>query len=113
MANILIGCRLPNGLILRHPDPARKGATVKLRGANEAQVKSVVIGETFVTTPVDADFWETWKKVYSDYEPLKKGAIFEARNEPEANGKGRELTKEKTGFEAMAKDALGVKEAKE
>lgn len=113
MATILIGCRLPNGLILRHPDPAHKGKSVRLRGANEAQVKSVVIGQTFVTTPVDSDFWETWKKVYSDFAPLKSGAIFEARSDNEANGKGRELSKEKTGFEAMAKEVLGVKEAKD
>lgn len=112
MATILIGCRLPNGLILRHPDLANK-AQVKLRGANEAQVKSVVVGETFVTTEVDADFWATWKKVYSDYKPLQSGAIFEARNEPEAKGKGRELAKEKLGFEAMPKETKEIKEAKE
>ena len=112
MATILIGCRLPNGLILRHPDPARADRTVKLKGANEAQVKSVVIGQTFVTTAVDADFWETWKKCYSDYAPLKSGAIFEARDDKEANGKGRELSKEKLGFEGMPKEAMGVKEDK-
>lgn len=113
MATILIGCRLPNGLVLRHPDPARKDKTITLRGANEAQVKSVVIGQTYVTTSVDADFWESWKKAYSDYGPLKSGAIFEARSDNEATAKARELSKEKTGFEAMPKEAMGVKEAKE
>lgn len=104
MAKILIGCRLPNGLIISHPVTK---LTVKLEG----KFASKIVGATHSTTEVDADFWETWKKAYSDYQPLKSGAIFEARSETEASAKAKELRKEKTGFEPMEKDAAGVKAA--
>lgn len=104
MAKILIGCRLPNGLTITHPVTKDK---VTIAGLHSSKI----IGATHVTTEVDADFWETWKTAYSDYAPLKVGAIFVARSETEAQGKAKELRKEKTGFEPMAQDAAGVKKA--
>jgi hypothetical protein len=101
MAKILIGCRLPNGLTLNLPE--HKGVT--LAGLHSSKI----IGATFVATEVDADFWAAWKTVYSDYKPLKSGAIFEARSVTEADSKGKELVKEKTGFEPMEPNSLGVK----
>jgi hypothetical protein len=103
-SQVLIGCRLPHGLKLTHP-LTKESVTVA------GMHSSKIIGSTYVTTLVDADFWADWKKSYSDYQPLKTGAIFEARSEQEAKGKGGELAKEKTGFEPMPKEALGVKKA--
>jgi hypothetical protein len=109
MAKIVIGCRLPNGLALTHPI---SGETVTLAGLHSSKI----IGSTHVSTEVDADFWEAWKAKYKDFQPLKTGAIFEARNESEAISKAKELRKEKTGFEPMATDgkdprAPGAKKA--
>jgi len=104
MAKILIGCRLPHGLTLTHP-------ATKVQVVVAGLHSSKIIGATHVTTEVDADFWQTWKTAYSDYVPLKTGAIFEARSDSEALGKAKELRKEKTGFEPMAQDAAGIKPA--
>lgn len=102
---VLIGCKLPHGLILDHPlDVSKK---VELAGLN----KAIIIGADCATTPVDGEFWETWKTVHKDHPALKSGAIFEARTTEEVKAKSKELKAEKTGFEAMPQEAMGVKVA--
>jgi len=109
MAKILIGCRLPNGLLLHHPDKEKRDShkTIKIAGLRDSQI----VGAPYVTTEIDADFWEAWKTAYSDYAPLKNGSIFEANSAANAQAKGKELAKERTGFEPMKQDAMGVKPA--
>ena len=100
---VLIGCKLPHGLILDHPlDVSKK---VELVGLN----KAIIIGADCATTPVDGEFWETWKTVHKDHPAIKSGAIFEARTTEEVKAKAKELKEEKTGFEAMPQEAMGVK----
>lgn len=102
---VLIGCKLPHGLILDHPlDVSKK---VELAGLN----KAIIIGADCATTPVDGEFWETWKTVHKDHPAIKSGAIFEARTTEEVKAKAKELKEEKTGFEAMQQEAMGVKVA--
>jgi hypothetical protein len=101
---IIIGCRLPNGLTLTHPVTKKK---VTIAGMNSSKI----IGATYTTTPMDKEFWDTWKIAYSEYKPLQTGAIFEARSDSEAVSKAKEMSKEKTGFEQMAQNAGGVKPA--
>lgn len=111
MAKVIIGCKLPNGLTLTHP--GNKEQKVTLAGLNKAPV----IGATHVITEVDQDFWEAWKKAYSDengkptYQPLASGAIFEAKNSTDAAAKGKELAGEKTGLEPMDREAHLIKPA--
>lgn len=109
MANILIGCRLPNGILLHHPDPQKRATLkpIKIAGLRDSKI----IGAPYVTTTVDADFWEGWKKAYPDYAPLKNGSLFEASSANEAAAKGKELAAAKTGFEPVKKDAPGIKPA--
>lgn len=102
---VLIGCRLPHGLTIKHPNSDRKGATAKINGMNQ----SVIKGATYTTTSVDAELWAAWKAAYPDYTPLRTGAIFEARTEDEAKFKGKELAKEKTGLEPLKQEDHGVK----
>ena len=102
---VLIGCKLPHGLILDHPlDVSKK---VELAGLN----KAIIIGADCATTPVDGEFWETWKTVHKDHPAIKSGAIFDARTTEEVKAKSKELKAEKTGFEAMPQEAMGVKVA--
>ena len=102
---VLIGCKLPHGLILDHPlDVSKK---VELAGLN----KAIIIGADCATTPVDGEFWETWKTVHKGHPAIKSGAIFEARTTEEVKAKAKELKEEKTGFEAMPQEAMGVKVA--
>ena len=98
-AKVLIGCKLPHGLILEF-----NKERVKLSGLNSSQV----IRATHVVTEVDADFWEAWKLSLQMngkdvYAPLIAGAIFECKNETEVRSKVKELENEKTGFEPMLK----------
>lgn len=105
-AVVIIGCRLPHGLVLKNP--LAKNSSVTLAGLNSSRI----IGADYVTTEVDADFWAAWKLTYEkSFEPFVKGAIFEARSESEAASIAKEVRKEKTGFEPMAKEAAGVKPA--
>lgn len=102
---VVVGCKLPNGIILDHPlDPSKK---VELAGLNKARV----IGADHATTEVDGEFWEAWSMVHKDFAPVKSGAIFVARTVEDAAAKAKELAKEKTGFEAMPQEAQGVKPA--
>lgn len=100
---VVIGCKLPHGLILDHPlDPSKK---VEINGLN----RSLIIGATYATTEVDGEFWEQWKTVHKDFPAIKSGAIFEAGNATEAAAVAKELEGEKTGFEPMEQNADGVK----
>ena len=102
---ILIGCRLPNGLVLHHPK--NRNLTVKLAGTYEAKLESglYIPPKMFSTTPVDLEFWTAWKEAYVGFPPLKTRAVFEARSDQEAESKARNAEKVKTGFEPMSKTA--------
>ena len=103
---IIIGCRLPHGIVLENPKDAR--IKVELKGLNSVQI----IGAGYYANTVDADFWAAWKEFHKEFAPLKSGAIFEASTESEAAAKAKELKDEKTGFEALSQDGSdGVKVA--
>lgn len=102
---IIVGSKLPNGLVLHHPTDPNKKVTIK--GLNSSKI----VGATYVTTEVDAEFWQTWKLVHKEFVPLKSGAIFEAKNEAAASSIAKERAKVKTGLEPMSRDAGGVKPA--
>ena len=108
MANektVIVGCRLPHGLIIENPLNLAEKAT--LRGLNS----TLIIGATHATTEIDADLWAAWKAVHSKHPAVTSGAIFEAGNQRDAEAKAKELAKEKTGFEPMPQSAEGVKPA--
>lgn len=103
---IIIGCKLPHGLILEHPtNPAHK---VTLNGANKASI----IGAGYATTEVDEEFWAAWKTAAgADFAPLQSGAIFEAKNQNDMFAVAREKANEKTGFEPLPQNGDGVSKA--
>ena len=95
-STVLIGCKLPNGVVLQHPhEPSKK---VVLNGINKALIK----GANYATTDVDKDFWEAWVSDHIDFAPLRIGAIFMAKDAASANSIAKELDKVKTGFEPMS-----------
>jgi len=105
MARVIIGCRLPNGIVLEHPaNPLKK---VELSGMN----KVTIIGAGFAQNDVDADFWEAWISANGKFPAVKNGSIFVAKSSDDAMAKARDMKKEKTGFEPMAQDAGGVTKA--
>lgn len=104
MANttVTIGCKLPNGIILR----VASGASVTLNGANSSRV----VGGYGLTTGVDKDFWEAWKSEYASFAPLKNELIFAQDSANKAEGQANEQAGVKNGLEPLNKDkpAAGV-----
>jgi len=99
---VLVGCRLPNGLVLQHPQDPK--VSVVLSGTSETSEGGLYLPpRPYSITEVDAEFWNAWKAAYVGYPPLKTRAVFEAKSESEASAKAKELKKEKTGFEQMPK----------
>lgn len=111
---IVIGCRLPCGVILDLINASGQQVKVALNGQNSAQARSPIImlsEDDYGVTDVDAEFWEAWKKQYADFQPLKVGAIFEAKDERDAKAIHRELKGEKTGHEPMPQEGGQIKKA--
>lgn len=109
MATVLVGCRLPNGMILHHPADRKK--TVKLNGVFQPLGNGLwAPPTTYATTEVDADFWAAWKAAYAGNNPLKNRAVFEAKTEQDAAAKAKDS--DRTGFEQTRRDAVpGVTKA--
>lgn len=110
MPTVLIGCRLPHGLTLTHPNPETE-VKVTLAGtwSNPLRQPNGSPAAEYVVTTVDAEFWEVWKKAYSTFVPLRNGSIFEARSEQDAAAKMKDLSKKKTGFEPVNPESMGIK----
>ena len=61
MSKITVGCRLPNGLVLRLQDGKGGEKRVTLRGQNADMNGALYIQPTHCGyTEVDKDFWEEW-----------------------------------------------------
>jgi hypothetical protein len=101
MANVIVGCKLPHGLVIKVG-----GKAVTLNGANSSRI----IGGYGLTT-VDKDFYEAWKTEYASFEPLKSGLIFEQANEKSAASQANEQEEIKSGLEPLDLDkpVAGVK----
>ena len=94
---VLIGCRLPHGLVLEY-----RGVSVTLKGKNSRVVAGLYVPEQdFATTEVDADFWEAWIKEHSTFPAVTSNSIFVAKDSPSAEAVAKELRAESTGFEQL------------
>ena len=102
--HIAIGCKLPNGLELAHPET---GETFVVKGLNSI----VIIGATHVTTQVPVNFWNAWYEKNKAFPALKSGALFAANSASDAAAVAKELSWKKTGLEPMSQTAGGVKPA--
>ena len=110
MAKVIIGCKLPHGIVLTHP---KTGETVEIKGIN-SHASALIISPTVIehaTTEVDAEFYETWKVAHKDFKPLTSGAIFEAKNAADLSAIAKERKQVKTGFEPLPQDGGGVTKA--
>jgi hypothetical protein len=120
MANtVLIGCRLPHGIVLEIENAVSKEVTsVALKGQNQSaafEYTDIIVlqRDHFGITEVDAGFWEKWIAANADFAPLKANAIFVAKDEKSAKAQAAELRTEATGFEATGQDAGGVATAEQ
>lgn len=108
---VVVGCRIPQGMILHHP--ADRTITAKLAGPMVVMTDPRKMGLNFGLTKVPADLWAAWRKAYADNPIVVSKAVFEAKKEEDAIAKGKELQSEKTGFEQMPQNTLGVEKSKD
>lgn len=111
---IVIGCRLPTGIVLDLIDKTGKQVQVRLNGQNSAQEGSPIIllsQRDYGVTDVDAEFWEAWKAKYADFEPLVNKAIFEAKDERDAKAIHKEVQGIETGLEPAPQEDGSIQKA--
>lgn len=99
MPQIIIGCKLPNGLILELDDKR-----VILNGANSA----IIIGGHGITENVDADFWAAWLAKNKGMSFVKAGHVFAHEKPANVAAQAKERASEKTGFEGANPEAPGA-----
>jgi hypothetical protein len=134
---VIIGCRLPNGLILevglqttatvdgkqvaqvRRLDSYQK---IVLKGwnshseemrRNEIQVPAGMNTKPFLNRGVSKDAWEEWKRTHPGSWLIKNGILFEAKGEADAQVKALDVAKEPLILAPLNKAQLpaGIAEA--
>lgn len=123
---VLIGCKLPNGLIMEvvepgmitnvegravqglHPKP-HSGQRVILKGANSLRTNPNAAQGVFpyAVTEVDKDLWDAWLARHKNEPMVKNGFVFVAKSEKDAQAMGKERANERTGLEALNLDVDG------
>jgi hypothetical protein len=113
-AQVTIGCKLPNGLIMELVEqpqqknsinPAPVGKRVKLNGANTLRLanKNPDIGG-FGETTVDEEFWNEWYKRNKDADFIKNGFIFMVKSEAAFKTEAKDRINERTMLEPLNPD---------
>lgn len=122
-STVTVGCRLPNGIILRTfemVDTAEVGPTQtryvkqarftgrehKINGNSFAQNKAPMFGQLdnhgyALTHNVPADLWNEWKEQNKDADILKFGHIFAHGEEKSVRAEANEKRDVKTGLERL------------
>lgn len=103
-ASYVIGCKLPNGLSIRHGEK-----TITLVGANA----SLLVNGFGITKDVPAEAWEGFEKAYKDSQLIRNGIIFAVTDEKSAEDASLERSKQKTGLEQADQKSAGVEPDKE
>lgn len=127
---ITVGCKLPNGLILRlfrmsdRVENVAGGGTRTFKIAEQVADHVVIkgnklpfgeapeyqiIGNYALTIGVDADFFAEWMKQNADHEAVKQGLIFAATNQSDAIDIAKDNRERKSGLEPIVPAEHGVK----
>jgi hypothetical protein len=112
---VLVGCKLPHGLILELLDPIKPGEDfmkphaagkqVTIKGAcslyNQVDKKSRSHFQ-YAITPVDKAFFDEWYRRNKDLDCVRNGLIFVTEKQSIAEGLAKERVDVKTGLEPLA-----------
>ncbi len=119
MADVFIGCKLPNGLLMEIIDPVGHEAgkpagnymmpgpvpmkRVMLKGANSmrATVKENPLIGKYAITAVDESFWQVWLARHKDFLFIKNGSVFMEKTLAAAQGKAKHDREALTGLEPL------------
>lgn len=99
-AVIVVGCKLPHGLVLHLPGMEQ---TVTLRGLNAAKV----IGGYGLTRGVSEDFFDAWLAIHRDHPAVRNGLIFKQSDASRATDQAKEQSGVKSGFEGIDPEKPG------
>ncbi len=101
---IVVGCKLPNGLVVE-----QDGYNVTLNGANSSNV----VGGYGLTEGVDKDAFEKWLEVHKNQLYVKNELVFAQSKANSAQSKANENASVKTGLEGLPQDkpAPGIEKA--
>lgn len=127
---ITVGCKLPNGLILRlfqmteRVENVAGGGTRSFKIAEQVGEHVVIkgnklpfgeapeyqiIGSYALTQGIDAEFFAAWMKQNADHEAVKNGLIFAATNQSDAIDIAKDNRDRKSGLEPIVPAEHGVK----
>jgi hypothetical protein len=118
MATVMIGCKLPAGLILEiiKPGELRKplpvGKRVILKGANSLREnkRASLLSYDYAITPVDKEFWDAWFALNKDLEFVKRNLVFVAPNMKDAEAMRAERREDATLHTGLEPLDMGKKE---
>lgn len=118
---VLVGCKLPHGLIMEVIDPGSFpcdkdgrpqlslapnaiGTRIVIKGANSLRTDSrKAQGQyPFAITPVPRAFWDAWLARHKDTDYVRKGLVFAADDRDEATEMAKDRIGQRTGLEALA-----------
>lgn len=120
--NVLVGCKLPNGVVLQNyemkdvmemtPQGSRtvkaavkKGAPITLKGVamRFGQVPEFQMSNGYALTPVPAPFWVEWLAANRDSDLVQNKLVFGADDLPDAVAMSRDFraAKVKSGMEPI------------
>jgi len=122
MGTVVIGCKLPSGLVMEVVEPGKDdagkvgtqpqpiGKRVVLKGANSVPRMRGALGEypampvyPYGLTVVDEAFWNAWLKRHKDFEFMKNGSVFVAADQDAAKAMAKErVTDVSTGLEPLS-----------
>lgn len=96
---VVVGCKLPNGLILELGRPGEGAYTrVRLNGANSAQI----IGGAGLTD-VSEEFMTAWLKKNAELSFVRQRLVFVGNDVTEASAVAIDRAQQKTGFERLGR----------
>lgn len=117
MPQVIVGCKIPSGLIMELIEPApanqimpklAQGKRVVLPGAHSriaAGTNPVDLPPTL--TPVDAEFAEAWFKRNKDLSFVQSGLVFIETKQSDAEARAKDITPASqlpTGLEPLTQD---------
>lgn len=108
---VIVGCKLPNGLLL-----SVAGKTIRINGRARYNMPSptrrnlntdVEAGDGL--TLVDKSFWDTWLAEHKEYGPVVSGHVYASPSRTDAVAKAKDTQENKTGFEPADPAKPGAK----
>ncbi|MDN8598625.1 hypothetical protein Q0A17_04205 [Citrobacter sp. S2-9] len=95
---VTIGCKLPCGLVM-----TLGGKSVELKGSRDSRI----LNGYGLTSNVDAEFWEAWRKAHAKLPYVKNELVFAYADRRSAEDMAAERQKERTGLEGLDPDKPG------